>query len=214
MAKADDKKLMHQTHVTIKNAVCFNCHRPISHRKAEVNQAMPDDCRSCHPQPHHYQTLLATGAEQHGIDAMPDPMFKARAGCLACHVEKEISPKGQVIMRASAKMCVQCHTNDYEKMLDLWKRELSRKIEKTRELETKAMNTLEKHRSGLTPQKLNDATSMLENGHHDLDIVQYGNGVHNAKYAIALLDAAIRNFEDTIGLLEGKDISDSAVQYE
>jgi hypothetical protein len=214
LTNTDDKKLMHRTHVTTKNAVCFDCHRPVSHRKAETNQTMPGDCRACHPESHHYQNLLAAGSEQHGIPAMPDPMFKSRAGCLACHVERKISHKGQAVMSASAKTCVQCHTRDYEKMLALWKRELARKIEKTEELEKKALDALAKYKPGLTPAKLKETQGLIEKGQSNLGIVRFGNGVHNAKYAIALLDAASISFEDTIGLLEGKDISDSAIKYE
>ena len=214
LTSAGDKKQMHRTHVTTKNAVCFDCHRPISHRKAETNQAMPGDCQACHLQPHRFQQLLATGAEQHGVPAMPDPMFKSRTGCLACHVEREISHKGQTVMRASAKTCVQCHTKDYEKMLALWKRELARKIEKTETLGKKALEALAKYKPGLTPAKLKKIKGLIEKGQSNLGIVRFGNGVHNAKYAIALLDAASLNFEDSIGLLEGKDISDSAIQYE
>ncbi len=43
---------------------------------------------------------------------------------------------------------------------------------------------------------------MLEQGHEDLNIVQYGNGVHNKKYSIMLIDAAITRFEDLIDFLE------------
>jgi hypothetical protein len=39
---------------------------------------------------------------------------------------------------------------------------------------------------------------MLKQGRTDLSIVQFGNGVHNKKYSMMLLDAALTNFEDVI----------------
>ena len=205
---------MNQTHVTVKNAVCFDCHRPISHRQAKMNQPMPNDCRICHPQPHQYQRVLAAGAGHDEIPAMPDPMFKTRSGCLACHVEKEISHKGQVIMKASARTCVQCHTRDYEKMLALWKRELSRKLEKTENLEKKALDALAANESELTSIKLDEARGLIQEGRQNFRIVKFGNGVHNAKYAAAVLEAAINSFEYAISLLEGKDMSEDIIQEE
>ena len=43
--------------------------------------------------------------------------------------------------------------------------------------------------------------AMLEEGRGHLRIVAYGGGVHNKKYSIMLLDAAMNNFEDAIDLL-------------
>jgi hypothetical protein len=44
---------------------------------------------------------------------------------------------------------------------------------------------------------------MIATGQELLSVVQIGNGVHNKKYAIMILDEAIVNFEDTIDLLDG-----------
>lgn len=208
LQKAGDKKEMHGRHVSTKNARCFDCHRPIEHRKAKTHDPMPNDCAACHPEPHHYQRLLAEGPEREGIQSQPDPMFKSRSNCLACHVEKEKTHKGQIVMKASSRTCVQCHTKDYEKMLGLWKRELSREIEKAEKLQAQAIEALTKNKSKTTPEKLKEANRMLESGRENLDIVRFGNGVHNAKYSMALLDLAIANFKNTIGYLEGKDISE------
>jgi hypothetical protein len=43
---------------------------------------------------------------------------------------------------------------------------------------------------------------MIATGQEFLSIVQIGNGVHNKKYSIMILDEAIANFEDTIDLLD------------
>ena len=42
------------------------------------------------------------------------------------------------------------------------------------------------------------ANKMMEAGRENLNIVDYGGGVHNKKYSIMLIDAAITKFEDLI----------------
>ena len=60
----------------------------------------------------------------------------------------------------------------------------------------------QKEQPKLTPEKMAKANKLLEQGREDLNIVQYGNGVHNKKYSIMLIDAAITSFEDLIDFLE------------
>ena len=43
---------------------------------------------------------------------------------------------------------------------------------------------------------------MLAEGRGHLSMVRLGNGVHNKKYAIMLLDAALTSFEDMMDSLE------------
>jgi len=138
LKEGDNKELMHQKHVTIKNARCFDCHQPILHTKADLNQPflafqhgsdlnepkLPG-CAACHQEPHRYQRLLAAGSKRPGVSKTPDFMFKVRTNCLGCHTEKEFNAKGQMIMQASAKTCVRCHTKDHKKMLKDWKTELA-----------------------------------------------------------------------------------------
>lgn len=215
----NNKKLMHQKHVSIKHARCLECHQPILHAKADLSQPMRDQtvrngCTACHSDHHRYQRLLAAGPERGDIPALPDPMFKAGSNCLACHVEKQLTHKGQIVMRASAKTCVQCHTKDYEKMLGMWKRELAQEVEKAQKLEKEALEVLAEYKPELTQEKLTEARNMFMEGRENLGIAQFGNGVHNAKYSISLLDAAISSFKNMIGYLEGKDISEDLVEEE
>ena len=50
---------------------------------------------------------------------------------------------------------------------------------------------------------MSQAETMMAKGSELLNIVRVGNGVHNKKYSITILDSAFGNFEDTIDLLEG-----------
>ncbi len=43
---------------------------------------------------------------------------------------------------------------------------------------------------------------MLNQGRENLNIIKLGNGVHNKKYSIMLIDAAKTRFEDMIDYLE------------
>ncbi len=212
-----NKKLMHQKHVTIKNARCLDCHQPILHAKADldqpkiqayaslrlnqsINQPKLPGCAACHPQPHRYQRLLAAGPKRPGVSRTPDFMFKARTNCLGCHVEKKFNAKGQVIMKASAKTCVRCHTKDHKKMLKDWKTELADEIKFGKEIEQEALAALAKAK--LPEPKLAEARKMLNQGRENLNNIKFGNGVHNKKYSIMLIDAAITHFEDMIDYLE------------
>jgi hypothetical protein len=123
-------------------------------------------------------------------------MFKARTNCLGCHVEKKFTAKGQMIMQASAKTCVRCHTKDHKKMLKEWKTELADEIKYSKEIEQEALSALAKAKNKLPESKLTEARKMLKEGRENLNIVKFGNGVHNKKYSIMLIDAAINRFED------------------
>ncbi len=56
--------------------------------------------------------------------------------------------------------------------------------------------------SKLPPARLAEARKLLKEGRESLDMVQFGNGVHNKKYSMFVLDAAMTRFEDMIDLLE------------
>jgi formate-dependent nitrite reductase cytochrome c552 subunit len=129
-------------------------------------------------------------------------MHKARTNCLGCHVEMKYTKKGQRVMMASGKTCVRCHTKDHDKMLKDWKTELAKEIEDAKELQKEAEAALAKHKATLTPEKLAEYKQMLKQGREDFRIVLFGNGVHNKKYSMMLLDAALTNFEDVIDELE------------
>ncbi len=208
-----NRKLMHQKHVTVKNARCLDCHQPIQHTKADIdqpimaaytgsdmNQPRLPGCAACHPEPHRYQRLLSAGPKRPGVSRTPDFMFTARTNCLGCHIEKEFNAKGQIIMKASAKTCVRCHTKDHKKMLKEWKTELSNEIKYGKEIEQEALTALAKAK--LPEPKLVEARKRLNQGQENLNIVKFGNGVHNKKYSIMLIDAAITHFEEMINYLE------------
>lgn len=196
--KAKNKKLMHEQHVAGQNANCFNCHEPIQHKKAEFLDPVIKNCASCHPDHHNYQKLLLAGEKREGVSESPNPMFISRTNCLGCHVETSHDKKGQELKIGSSEACVACHSGNHEKMLKDWIDELQKELKEAMELEKKAEKIIANAIGKISEEKLKKAEKMLETGRSNLRIVQYGNGVHNKKYAMLLLDSAFINFEDLI----------------
>jgi hypothetical protein len=69
-------------------------------------------------------------------------------------------------------------------------------------VEQEAVDALAEVKSELSKTKLAEAEQMLKEGRETLNIVQHGNGVHNKKYSIMLIDAAITRFEDVLDFIE------------
>ena len=217
LKEATNKKLMHQKHVTVKNARCLECHEPIKHSldglkqskaKATMGEKLAagkdyvrDSCLACHPEPHRKQLFLTAGQKLEGVLAAPSPHETARASCLACHREQGISKKGQRVLKASDKICISCHKGRTTLLKD-WKDELEKEVKYTREVEQEAVQALKKAKPKLSKTKLAEARKMLAEGRGHLNMVRFGNGVHNKKYAIMLLDAALTSFEDMMDSLE------------
>ncbi len=87
-------------------------------------------------------------------------------------------------------------------MLKDWKSELAKELKYSKEVEQEALAALAKAKSKLSKSKLTEARKMLKEGRGNLNIVKFGNGVHNKKYSIMLIDAALNRFEDMIDYLE------------
>ena len=219
LKEVSNKKLMHEKHVTVKNARCFDCHQVIMHKKSDINQPMvaevddkktevqkpmserfvTDSCLACHPKPHELQRQLAEGLKRKDVPATPGFHYKARATCMACHLEQQFSDKGAPVLKASAKTCVGCHPGR-QKLLDDWQTELENEVKYTKEVEKEALDALSNAK--LPEPKQAEAEKILNEGQQNLKMVQFGNGVHNKKYAIFLLDSAITRFEDVIDFIE------------
>jgi hypothetical protein len=217
LKEAGNQKLMHQKHVTVKNARCLECHEVIKHsldglkqskakdtmdkKLASAKEYVRDSCLACHPEPHDKQLFLTAGQKLEGVLAAPSPHETARASCLACHREQGITKKGQRVLKASDKICISCHKGRKTLLKD-WKDELEKEVKYTREVEQEAVQALKKAKPKLTKEKLAEAKKMLAEGRDHLNMVRLGNGVHNKKYAIMLLDAALTSFEDLMDSLE------------
>ena len=203
LAAAGDKTLMHDKHVPAK-ADCFDCHTVVEHKnRTDHLDFVREDCQLCHVDQHKYQKLLLSGAPVNGeISGAPHLMYEVNVNCMACHLKKTVR-RGHDVRTAAGETCVACHTKQHYKMLDDWKKQLEKEVVGAAEVEAEARDLLAELRSSLDKEKLGQAETMIAKGSELLNIVRVGNGVHNKKYAITILDGAFANFEDTIELLEG-----------
>jgi len=207
LATAGDKTLMHDKHIPDK-ADCFDCHSVIEHEnRTDHLDFVRKDCELCHVDQHKYQKLLLAGTpvddETSGI---PHLMYEVNTNCMGCHLQKTMS-KGHDVRTASGDTCVACHTKQHRRMLSEWKRKLEKEVAVAEELEAAAHQLYVKLKGSLNKEELRQAGTMIAKGSELLNIVRVGNGVHNKKYAITILDNAFGNFEDTIELLEEARIS-------
>jgi len=100
---------------------------------------------------------------------------------------------------------VQCHTKDHKKMLADWKTELVKEVHEAKEIEQEALDALEGAKAKLSEDQLAEAQKMLAEGRQSIDIVQFGNGVHNKKYSLLLIDAAINKYDELIEYVEASE---------
>ncbi len=203
MATAGDRKLMHDKHVSAKTADCFDCHSTIEHKnRTDHLDFVRTDCQLCHVDQHKYQKLLLSGAPAtENLSATPHLMFEVNTNCMACHLKKTIRT-GHAVRTASGETCAACHTKQHKKMLVDWKTQLEEEVKDAETAEQDALKVFEESKLKMDKALLNEVKEKLANGRKLLNIVRFGNGVHNKKYAIMILDEAFANFDDSIDLLK------------
>lgn len=195
-------ELLHRKHVAGQQAGCFDCHQPIEHKdRDDFLDLVRSDCQACHPDHHKFQKALLVGAEREGVPHTPNPMFSVKTNCLGCHVEKD-AHKGQPFLLSSENACVACHSQSIGNLLVKWRKELAEELAYAREVEGSAVQAITDAEHRVPEAKLKHAKALLAKGRESLHIVMYGNGIHNKKYAILLLDAAIGNFDHLVEVLK------------
>jgi hypothetical protein len=205
MKEVLNKKLMHEKHVAGQNASCFECHEPIEHDKqGDFIDIARSNCQACHPDHHKYQKMLLLGDERKGVGNVPGLMFSVNTNCFACHFEEK-TVNGEKIAHGSGKACAACHTEKYEGMVKEWKEKTTKELKNAREIEKEVLDAIENAKGTVPQEELEEAIATLKQGQENLKIVEYGGGVHNDKYSVLLIDAAISNFDDAIYTLSEED---------
>jgi hypothetical protein len=120
---------------------------------------------------------------------------------MACHLEKKLS-QGHAVRTGAPDTCAACHTPEHKKMLGDWKKQVDKELAFTQEVEAEALEKLADAEGKLDAEAMAQAQRMIEAGQEFLNVVRVGNGVHNKKYSITILDEAIGNFDDAIALIE------------
>lgn len=203
LTAAKDEKLMHDKHVSTHEADCFDCHTVIEHKNRKDHlDFVRDDCQLCHVDQHKYQKLLLAGTPINGnVSATPHLMFNVNVNCMGCHLKKTVN-QGHAVRNGAPGTCVACHTDQHSKMLANWKKQVDDEVKGVEEVEAEALEALKAASGKIDAKKLQEAKSMIAKGREYLNVVRIGNGVHNKKYSIMILDEAIAKFEDTIELLD------------
>ncbi len=198
----DERKQMHDLHVVSPQAGCFDCHRPVDHKAQASDFLEPArrDCAACHPDHHRYQKVLLEGAARDGIAKTPSLMMGSRTNCTGCHIG-ETHKKGEKVLTGSAKACIGCHSESQGKMADDWKNTVVKEVKFAKELEQEAIDALAAAVGKAPEEKRSKARALFDRGLASLHIVEFGNGVHNKKFSIMLLDAAMNDFEDAVDIL-------------
>ena len=78
-------------------------------------------------------------------------------------------------------------------------------VKEAKEIEQEALDVLEGAKATLSEDKLAEAQQMLAEGRQNINIVQFGNGVHNKKYSLLLIDAAINKYDELIEYVEASE---------
>lgn len=206
LAKATDGKLMHDAHVSEPRADCFDCHGVIEHKnRTDHLDFVREDCSLCHQNQHKYQKILLAGVPfTEGIRATPHLMYNVNTNCMACHLEKRLS-RGHAVRTGAPDTCADCHTPEHKKMLSDWKKQVDKELAFTAEVEAEALEKLAAAEGNIDAEKLAEASGLVAAGQEFLNVVRVGNGVHNKKYSITILDEAIGSFDDAIALLESEN---------
>lgn len=202
LVAAKNKQLMHGKHVPDK-ADCFDCHTVVEHKnRTDHLDFVREDCQLCHVDQHKYQKMLLSGAPaDEGLSGEPHLMYDVNVNCMACHLKKTLS-RGHDVRTASGDTCAACHTEQHIEMLDDWKNTMKDEVVGAEEFAAEVHQLLAEQKKNLSSEQLGKVETMISKGDELLNIVRVGNGVHNKKYAITILDGVFGNLESAIELLE------------
>ena len=146
--------------------------------------------------------LLAGIPVNEDVPATPHLMFNVNVNCMACHTKKKLS-SGHAVRSADGETCAACHKPGHKDMLEDWKKSVNREVKDVEEVEKEALEALAAAKDKLDGEKFKEASASVIKAQEFLNIVRHGNGVHNKKYSINILDQAIMRFEEVIDLAEG-----------
>jgi hypothetical protein len=179
---------MHKNHVTDHKVECFHCHSEIRHGRSPEAEPSEPLCNRCHSGKHDYTAQLYRGTGARGVEDMPSAMSAAHVQCIACHQHlgglEGHAPRSTY--EAGEQACIDCHGEDAEGMLASWREDMAEAVKQAAADLAKA----EEAAKALTrAEARQEATKLLDDARHNLDLVRYGRGAHNLEYAEAVLDA-------------------------
>jgi nitrate/TMAO reductase-like tetraheme cytochrome c subunit len=183
--KYDETEALHNTHVTAHKVDCLNCHLHLQHvgEPHMVEAGAGSGCGSCHRSGHSPQQAFYAGSGGRGVEPMPDPMFLAGVRCEGCHVP--VPGLEEETHRTAAMACMSCHGARFNAVYESWQRGLQARTAGLRQQLDQTTAALRGAAGGT-----------LADARHNLDLVVRARGVHNIRYAHALLARAHDEMND------------------
>ena len=187
-----DPERIHQSHITKHKVECFLCHEQIVHKLETSREITQADCGVCHAERHQIQKAFYEGAA--GVPfakQLPSRMIEAHIDCTACHAEMEKADIGssvtaqRAVARASAKACTECHGPGYDRLLNDWQREVTRRMGDVRLIARIAGS------ASPTPIPFDNGTTgttLVGAVNQTLDVITAAKAVHNIGYTATLLE--------------------------
>ncbi len=186
LQRLTDKDFLHKTHVTDHKVDCMSCHLGVNH-SLDPNKiaTAASQCTACHPNEHQQQVAMLQGSGAKLIPPHPSNMTAARIACFTCHQEKEVSPAGTVLLKASLATCVGCHAQSEIEGLKTYHEQM-KELLTSLEAEVERIQTALSEAT-LEPQDQTSLSQRLQDVQHDVRFLHAGNDIHNSHYASELV---------------------------
>ncbi len=201
LERIGDVMFIHQTHVADHKVDCLSCHLQL-HHSLDTNSVATAaaECSKCHLNPHDMQVAMLEGKGARLIPEHRSSMLAARLSCFTCHKQKEVSPTGSVLMKASLQTCVGCHASHEIAGLQTYHEQL-RELLVTLENDLPRVETSLAEAS-LEPTQRAELTRRLNDLQHDIRFLHAGNDIHNSHYASELTDQVLEQLTDLCRTLD------------
>lgn len=201
LARYDDHEFMHKNHVADHKVECFRCHNEIRHGRSPEPELAEATCARCHEGKHELAAKLYRGTGARGVADQPSAMWAASVQCIACHQipGPAHDQRPGTTYEAGEAACIACHGDDAKGGIAAWKEDLDPALKGA----AAALAKAEAAAKGLASAEAREhAASLLDDARHNLDLVRYGNAVHNPDYALAVLEAVGATAQKVFKLLE------------
>jgi nitrate/TMAO reductase-like tetraheme cytochrome c subunit len=204
-SKYNDDVFLHKTHVTEHKVECSLCHQEIKHKVKTSVSPIEMSCDSCHQRKHEGIKNMYMGKSGKGLPDSPNPMYIAQVDCVGCHIISmgtidSIEFQGKTL--AAGKIsCKACHGNDYDDMVETWKKDIVTKLTTSKEL-LNSVESLAKNIESENDDVHLQIKRLLNDSRYNIHFVEFANGVHNPDYALDLLDVADKNLDKIKELIQ------------
>lgn len=205
LEKYNDDVNIHKNHVTLHKVECYQCHLEIKHKVKTKVSSLELSCDNCHRNKHEGIKNMYMGKGGKGLSDNPNIMYTYRVDCVGCHIISKgdiesVNFNGETRVAGNIS-CKTCHGDDYDGMLDIWKKDIDKSLKTTNELLKEVESSLKKFVSEDETVQL-EINRLLRDARHNIKFVEYANGVHNPDYALNMLNVANKYLESVKELVE------------